>query len=81
MEIIKTDAAGNVTHSRVVSYHDIYVNTDEIIPKGMEKGRHAFIIDKIDFAVCGGNDTWYLLKDGSEVVSAKAGQPWSTLFV
>lgn len=79
MELIKTDANGNVTSSRVVTYHDIYVSVDEIIPKGMAKGRPAFIIEKMDVAICDGNDTWYAGSAGN-VRSAKAGQPWSTLF-
>lgn len=79
MELIKTDANGNVTSSRIVSYHDIYVNVDEIIPKGITKGRMALIIEKMDIAVCAGNDTWYAGSPGN-VRSAKAGQPWSALF-
>jgi len=49
--ILNTDANGYVTSSRIVNYHDIYVNVDEIIPKGMAKGRAAFIIEKMDVAV------------------------------
>ena len=79
MELIKTDANGNVTSSRVVTYHDIYVGVDEIIPKGMAKGRPAFIIEKMDVAICDGKDTWYAGTPGN-VRTAKAGQPWSALF-
>ena len=79
MELIKTDANGNVTSSRVVTYHDIYVGVDEIIPKGMGKGRAALIIEKMDIAICDGKDTWYAGSPGN-VRSAKAGQPWSALF-
>ena len=79
MEHIKTDAEGNIISSRIVNYHDIYVNSDEIIPKGMAKGRPALIIDKMDVAICDGSDTWYAGNAGN-VRSAKAGQPWSTLF-
>ena len=80
MEIIlNTDANGYVTSSRIVNYHDIYVNVDEIIPKGMGKGRAAFIIEKMDVAICDGKDTWYAGSAGN-VRSAKAGQPWSALF-
>lgn len=79
MELIKTDANGNIISSRVVSYHDIYVNSDEIIPKGMAKGRAALVIEKMDVAVCAGNDTWYAGTPGN-VRTAKAGQPWSALF-
>lgn len=79
MELIKTDAEGNIVSSRVVTYHDIYVGVDEIIPKGMAKGRPAFIIEKMGVAICGGNDTWYAGSEGN-VRSATAGQPWSALF-
>ena len=79
MELIKTDANGNVTSSRVVTYHDIYVSVGEIIPKGMAKGRVAFIIEKMDVAVCDGKDTWYA-GSPNNVRSAKAGQLWAALF-
>lgn len=79
MELIKTDSNGNIISSRVVSYHDIYVGVDEIIPKGIAKGRAALIIEKMDVAICDGNDIWYAGSAGN-VRTAKAGQPWSTLF-
>lgn len=77
--ILNTDANGYVTSSRVVTYHDIYVGVDEIIPKGMAKGRVAFVIEKMDVAVCDGKDTWYAGSAGN-VRSAEAGQPRSALF-
>jgi len=77
--ILKTDAEGNIVSTKTVTYHDIYVNSDEIIPKGVAKGRMAFIIEKMDIAVCNGKDTWYS-GSPSDIRSAKAGQPWSALF-
>lgn len=76
---IKTDETGKITESCLVSIHDIPVVSTEIIPKGCGRYARAFVIDKMDIAICDGNDTWYVGEPG-KVVSAKAGQPWSDLF-
>lgn len=51
------------------------VTSDEVIPAGLGKGSEAYIIDKVNAAVCDGRDNWY----GKGGKSASAGQTWAEL--
>lgn len=55
---------------------ELAVKSHEIMPKGLPIGSSAFIIDKVEFAFCDGEDHWYRKKD----YPVDAGQPWSALF-
>jgi hypothetical protein len=75
-ETIKTDDQGNVLELAPASRPELRVTSDQIIPKGMGLGTLAFVIDKMDIAICDGKDNWYNKKDQP----VAAGSPFSALF-
>jgi hypothetical protein len=55
---------------------DISVRSNEILPVGCPIGTSIFVIDKLDFAWCDGEDHWY--READKPVDA--GQPIAALF-
>lgn len=76
IEIIKTDAEGNILEMQCVQRPEMFVTSAQIIPKGMRLGARAFVVDKMAVAVCAGDDNWYREPDKP----VAAGQPFSALF-
>ena len=75
IELVTVAADGTVEKTEVINAPEIYVVSEEIIPKGYKRGSHAYIIDKKKIAVCDGNNNWYCEADKP----GAAGQPWSVL--
>lgn len=55
---------------------EIAVKSWEIMPSGLPIMSSAFIVDKMDVAICDGEDHWYIESDKL----FNAGQPWSVMF-
>lgn len=51
------------------------VSTD-VIPKGCPIYTQAYIVDKLNVAICDGKDNWYGNNSSGRIVSASAGQTW-----
>lgn len=78
-EILTVAADGSIEKVESKRTWMIPVKSTDIIPKGCSIYTQAFVVDKMNVAICDGNDNWYAQGD-SGIVSAVAGQPFSALF-
>lgn len=76
--VIKTDETGKIVSQHGATHRNVLVLSDEIAPGDLDRGDTAFIIDKMDVAVCDGKGNWYARSE--EIKSIAGGQPWSALF-
>ena len=78
-EILKLADDGTVLGVETKRTWMLPVKSTDMIPKDCPIYTQAFVVDKLDIAVCDGEDKWYAQGSGG-VVSATAGQSWSALF-
>lgn len=53
--------------------------TEGTAPSGLPILSSCFLVDKMDFAVCDGNDKWYIAT-GDGVACIQAGKSWANLY-
>ena len=56
--------------------YDIAARSEELLPFGCSIMTTIYVVDKMDFCVCDGNDQWYSNPD----CPVASGQPISALF-
>ena len=69
---------GKVVPDRDTTKHpyDIAARSNELLPAGCSISTSIFVVDKLDFVFCDGEDRWY--READKPVAS--GQPISALF-